>query len=149
MVITRRNLLVGAAGLALAPRHRAGDPFTLGVASGDPTSDGIVLWTRLAPRPLADDGYGGMPAGDVEVEWQIAADERFSRVDRTGTVTASRSWAHSVHVEAAGLLPGREYFYRFRTSGHISPAGRTRTAPAPGTTPDLAFGAVSCSNYEQ
>ncbi|MCO5970693.1 alkaline phosphatase D family protein [Actinoallomurus soli] len=148
MDLTRRSLLIGAAGLPLASR-RTGDPFTLGVASGDPTADGIVLWTRLAPRPLADGGHGGMPDRDVDVEWQLAEDERFTRVVRSGTATARPSWAHSVHVEPAGLQPGREYFYRFRTGGHLSPTGRTRTAPAPGTAPDLAFGVVSCSNYEQ
>ncbi|GAA0326796.1 alkaline phosphatase D family protein [Actinoallomurus spadix] len=147
MDLTRRSLLIGAAGLPLASRT-TGDPFTLGVASGDPTADGIVLWTRLAPRPLADGGLGGMPDRDVDVEWQLAEDERFTRVVRSGTATARPSWAHSVHVEPAGLRPGREYFYRFRTGGHLSPTGRTRTAPAPGTAPDLAFGVVSCSNYE-
>jgi alkaline phosphatase D len=149
--LTRRNLLIGAAGLAVAPRspRRPGDPFSLGVASGDPTPDGVVLWTRLAPNPLADDGHGGMSSRDADVEWQLADDEKFTRIMRSGTVTARRSWAHSVHVEPAGLQPGREYFYRFRTAGHISPVGRTRTAPAPGTTPDLMFATVSCSNYEQ
>lgn len=151
MQLTRRNLLIGAAGLAVTPRisRRTGDPFTLGVASGDPTADGVVLWTRLAPDPLAEDGHGGMPARDADVEWQLADDERFSRVVRSGTVTAQRSWAHSVHVEASGLQPGREYFYRFRTGPYVSPAGRTRTAPAAGTAPALTFAAVSCSNYEQ
>src|SRR5690242_193985 len=98
---TRRNLLIGAAGLAAAPRvsRRAGDPFTLGVASGDPTPDGVVLWTRLASHPLAEDGHGGMPARDADVRWQLAEDERFTRIVRSGTVTARRSWAHSVHVE--------------------------------------------------
>ncbi len=149
MTLTRRNLLIGAAGLAVAPRPRRGDPFALGVASGDPTPDGIVLWTRLAPNPLAADGHGGMSSRDVDVEWQLAEDERFTRVVQSGSATARHSWAHSVHVEPAGLQPGREYFYRFRTGGHVSPVGRTRTAPAPGTTGALAFAAVSCSNYEQ
>jgi alkaline phosphatase D len=152
--LTRRNLLIGAAGLAVAPRapralHRRGDPFTLGVASGDPAPDGVVLWTRLAPDPLAEDGHGGMSPYDADVEWQVAEDEAFTRVVRSGTVTARRAWAHSVHVEPAGLRPGAEYFYRFRTAGHVSPAGRTRTAPAAGATPALTFGTVSCSNYEQ
>ncbi len=149
MEITRRNLLIGAAGLTMAPRRRAGDPFALGVASGDPTPDGVVLWTRLAPHPLADDGHAGMSARDVDVEWQLADDERFTRVVQRGVVTARHSSAHSVHVEAAGLQPGREYFYRFRASGQVSPVGRTRTAPAAGTGSALTFGAVSCSNYEQ
>jgi alkaline phosphatase D len=149
--LTRRNLLVGAAGLAVAPMtsRRPGDPFSLGVASGDPTPDGVVLWTRLAPDPLAGDGHGGMPSRDADVRWQLAEDSRFARIVRSGTVTATSAWAHSVHVEVAGLQPGREYFYRFRSGGHLSPTGRTRTAPAPGTTPALRFGTVSCSNYEQ
>lgn len=145
---TRRTLLMGAAALPMVAR-RTGDPFTLGVASGDPAPDGVVLWTRLAPRPLAEDGHGGMPAADADVEWQLAEDERFTRVVRSGVVTARASWAHSVHVEPAGLRPGAEYFYRFRAGGHVSPTGRTVTAPAPGATPALTFGAVSCSNYEQ
>jgi alkaline phosphatase D len=130
--LTRRNLLIGAAGLAVAPRspRRTGDPFALGVASGDPTPDGVVLWTRLAPNPLAEDGHGGMSSRDADVEWQLAEDERFTRIVRTSTVTAHRSWAHSVHVEPAGLRPGAEYFYRFRTGGYVSPVGRTRTAQA-------------------
>jgi alkaline phosphatase D len=149
--VTRRTFLAtsGLAGLApgLAGR-RLPDPFELGVASGDPVADGVVLWTRLAPRPLAEDGYGGMPAGDVDVEWQVAEDERFRRVVRTGRAVARRESAFSVHVEVAGLQPGREYFYRFRAAGQVSPAGRTRTAPAPGTMPLLTFAAVSCSHYE-
>ncbi len=122
------------------------DPFTLGIASGDPSADGFVLWTRLAPQPLSPDGHGGMPGRDVEVGWQIAADERFRDVVRTGKTSARPGSAHSVHVEVAGLQPGREYFYRFRANGHLSPVGRTRTAPA---TPDsFTFAAVSCAQYE-
>ncbi|TDD82297.1 alkaline phosphatase D family protein [Actinomadura rubrisoli] len=124
------------------------DPFQLGVASGDPAADGFVLWTRLAPHPLAGDGHGGMPDRDVPVEWQVAEDEGFRRVVRSGRATARRSGAHSVHVELHGLRPGADHFYRFRTGGHISPTGRTRTAPAPGALSPLAFGAVSCADYE-
>ncbi|WP_405150932.1 alkaline phosphatase D family protein [Sphaerisporangium sp. NBC_01403] len=124
----------------------APDPFTLGIASGDPAADGFVLWTRLAPDPLAEDGHGGVPARDVEVGWQIAADERFRQVVRTGTATARPGSAHSVHVEVEGLQPGREYFYRFRANGHLSEVGRTLTAPT--TASSLSFAAVSCAQYE-
>lgn len=127
---------------------RGTDPFTLGVASGDPAPGGVVLWTRLAPHPLADDGLGGMPDRDVAVEWQVAEDEGFRRVARAGRATARAQDAHSVHVEVDGLRPGAEYFYRFRAGGHISPAGRTRTAPAPGTAAPLTFAAASCAYYE-
>jgi len=127
----------------------APDPFTLGVASGDPAADGFVLWTRLAPDPLAPDGRGGMPGRDVEVRWQIAADERFRQVVRTGAATARPGSAHAVHVEVEGLEPGREYFYRFRVNGHLSPVGRTRTAPgSPDAAGSLTFAAASCAQYE-
>ncbi|WP_431918066.1 alkaline phosphatase D family protein [Micromonospora wenchangensis] len=125
-------------------------PFTLGVASGDPDHQGVVLWTRLAPQPLAGDGLGGMPGRTVEVQWEVAADELFRHVVQRGTQTARPESAHSVHVELTGLLPGREYFYRFRAEGHLSPTARTRTAPDPASLPAaLAMGFVSCSHYEQ
>ncbi|WP_229402582.1 alkaline phosphatase D family protein [Micromonospora okii] len=134
---------------AAAARPLRQDPFTLGVASGDPDHEGFVLWTRLAPQPLAEDGLGGAPSRPVEVAWEVAADERFRYVVRRGVSVARPESAHSVHVELSGLLPGREYFYRFRAEGHLSPVGRTRTAPALGSLPSaLAMGFVSCSQYE-
>ncbi|MEV4823011.1 alkaline phosphatase D family protein [Micromonospora sp. NPDC049274] len=137
-----------AAGAAVARRPLA-YPFTLGVASGDPDDDGFVLWTRLAPQPLAEDGLGGMSDRDVPVHWELAADERFRHVVRRGVAVARARSAHSIHVELAGLLPGREYFYRFRAERHISPVGRTRTAPAPSSMPAaLAMGFASCSQFE-
>ncbi|NUW39265.1 alkaline phosphatase D family protein [Nonomuraea rhodomycinica] len=122
------------------------DPFTLGVASGDPSTGGFVLWTRLALDPLGGDGRGGMPARDVDVDWQIATDERFRSVVRTGTATARAGAAHSVHVEVDGLEAGREYFYRFRSQGRLSPAGRTRTTPA--VERPLRFAVAACAHYE-
>src|SRR5262245_7187592 len=70
--------------------------FTLGVASGDPAPTSVVIWTRLAPRPLEG---GGMPDESVEVAWELAEDELFSKGVRKGTVAAVAGWAHSVHVE--------------------------------------------------
>jgi len=123
------------------------DPFTLGVASGDPWPDGVVLWTRLAPDPLAVDGLGGMPATVVPVEWEVAEDEHFRQVARRGVARATPELGHSVHAEVGGLQPGREYFYRFRAGDAISPAGRTKTAPAAGSRPDvLNFAFASCQN---
>ena len=72
--LTAPTLDLRATAAAAAPRT---DPFTLGVASGDPTSDGVVLWTRLAVDPLADDGLGGMASRSYDVGWQVATDERF------------------------------------------------------------------------
>jgi alkaline phosphatase D len=160
--VTRRTVLIGAAsGIALAAgplstgcaagtRSRPlGNPFTVGVASGDPSSDGVVLWTRLAPRPLADDGLGAMPSHPVEVEWELATDEGFRQVEQRGRSTAVPEAAHSVHVELTGLRPGGEYFYRFRAAGYLSPVGRTRTAPAPTTLRSaLTMCFTSCSQYE-
>ena len=124
------------------------DPFTLGVASGEPIPDGVVIWSRLAPFPLASDGRGGMPARAVGVEWEVSTDERFGRIEQRGIATAAPESAHSVHVELTGLRPGADYFYRFRANGHLSPAGRTRTAPEQGSMAPLTMCFVSCSNYE-
>ncbi|MDQ3630832.1 MAG: alkaline phosphatase D family protein [Actinomycetota bacterium] len=125
------------------------EPFSLGVASGDPTPDGVVLWTRLAPEPLAEDGQGGMPLRKAPVRWEVATDEAFRDVVRKGNTHATPELAHSVHVEVKGLAPGREYFYRFKTGSEISPAGRTKTAPPfAGQTSALTFAFASCQNYE-
>lgn len=144
--------VTGAPGTAhAAPRGRAlpADPFTLGVASGDPEPDGFVLWTRLALDPHAENGLGGMPARTVPVRWEVSSDSRFRRIDRRGTAAARPDAAHSVHVELNGLRPGRDYWYRFRVDGHVSPVGRTRTAPHPATFgPALAMAFVSCSQFE-
>ncbi len=122
-------------------------PFTLGVASGDPHSDGVVLWTRLAPKPLEG---GGMPDRKVPVRWEVARDERFRQVVRRGNAVARPDFAHSVHVEVDGLRPRWEYFYRFKAGSEISPVGRTKTAPSRHSSPRrLAFAFVSCQHYEQ
>lgn len=123
-----------------------GYPFELGVASGDPSPDGFVLWTRLAPQPLIG---GGMPADPVEVRWEVAEDERFQKVVRRGTTTARPEWAHSVHVEIAGLNPDRWYFYRFKAGRETSPSGRSRTMPPLHSMPArLRFAFASCQHYE-
>jgi alkaline phosphatase D len=149
--ITRRQLLIGGA-LVLAgatiDRTTAADAhlFSLGVASGEPMSDGFVLWTRLATLPL--DG-GGMPPKPVEVLWEVATDEGLGKVVQRGTAMALPEWGHSVHIEVSGLEPERTYWYRFRSGGESSPVGRTRTAPAPGSLPKaLKFAFCSCQHYE-
>jgi alkaline phosphatase D len=150
-LINRRSFITGAAGLAaFRPRlGRAlqGYPFSLGVASGCPRPDGVVLWTRLAPDPLSPDPNrpGGMPPDPVPVRWEIAEDAQIQHVVQSGSVTAEQPTAHSVHVEANGLLPDRVYFYRFTAAGEASPIGRTRTAPAAGAANDrLRFAFASC-----
>ncbi|MER7175202.1 alkaline phosphatase D family protein [Streptomyces mesophilus] len=122
------------------------NPFTLGVASGDPLPGSALLWTRLAPQPYAADG--GLPAERVSVEWQIAHDARFRRIARRGTTTAHPEFNHSVHVEVDHLGEDRVYYYRFRVGSWISPTGRTRTAPGRGAKlSGLKLAAVSCQAY--
>jgi alkaline phosphatase D len=121
-------------------------PFTLGVASGDPTSSGVVLWTRLAPKPLED---GGLLSVDIEVSWQVAEDEAMSNVVAEGTTVANPEWAHSVHVEVEGLRPDRWYWYQFKAGSEVSPKGRTRTMPSAETMPErLRFAFASCQHFE-
>ena len=103
------------------------NPFTLGVASGDPLPDGFVLWTRLAPDPLRGGGMDGQQ--DIAVDWEVATDAGFtniiqtSREHPTATVkpraTAEASLAHWVHLEVTGLEPASRYYYRF-IAGAIS-----------------------------
>ncbi|TDD44937.1 alkaline phosphatase [Nonomuraea terrae] len=157
---SRRTFLgLGGSALALAFTTNLADPWTaraavkgdnpfrLGVASGDPLSDRVILWTRLATDPL--EPLGGLPFGKIKVEWEIAEDETFTRRARHGSTLAHPEYGHSVHVDAKGLEPGREYFYRFRAGGEISPVGRTKTAPATGGGPEsmrLAF--ASCAAWQ-
>lgn len=121
--------------------------FTLGVASGEPRPDSVVIWTRLAPLPLRRDG--GMPGKAVPVRWEVAADERFARVLRSGSVIADPALGHSVHVEVTGLPAGRTCYYRFEAGGQRSPVGRTRTAPALAERPArMRLALASCQHYE-
>ena len=132
---------------AFTSRSRLGGyPFAVGVASGEPAPDGIVLWTRLALDEL---GEKPLPDSRIPVRWELAADEGLKRVLRSGTAEADPAAGHSVHVELDGLRPDREYWYRFYAGGEASPAGRTRTAPAFGHSPSqLRFCFVSCSQFE-
>ncbi len=126
------------------------DPFTLGVASGDPLPDSVVLWTRLAPEPGAPGGGGAMPADDVEVGWEIATDDAFSDIVASGIATAPAVLGHSVHVAPDGLDPDTWFHYRFFIGDRawVSPVGRTRTMPREDAEPDtlrLAF--ASCQDF--
>jgi alkaline phosphatase D len=91
-----------------------------------------------------------MPPEVVEVNWEVASDERMRTVVQHGTAYATPEWAHSVHIEPSGLDPGREYWYRFESGGVRSPIGRTRTAPTYGAPLErLKVGLVNCQHYEQ
>ena len=146
--------LFGAASARNTPPARAAAwaaghyPFTLGVASGMPRSDSVAIWTRLAPQPHAP--HGGLPEAAVEVGWELAEDERFSRGLRSGTVVARFENAHSVHVQVDRLRSGARCFYRFTAGDAVSPVGRTRTAAAQGAKVQrLRLALASCQHYEQ
>jgi len=158
---SRRRSLLRAAGaaalLGLAAPLRAqsvvkrtvfdDDPFTLGVASGDPAPDGFVIWTKLAPKPWEQGG--GLPNQAIEVDWSIASDETMRQVVRQGSTLARPELGHAVHVELEGLAPGREYYFRFGAGGATSPVGRAKTFPALGSVvPELRFAAAGCQRYE-
>ncbi|MFJ4618345.1 alkaline phosphatase D family protein [Streptomyces sp. NPDC088812] len=135
-----------AAAAELDPARIADDPFTLGVASGDPLPGSVLLWTRLAPAPYQPDG--GLPAERVTVRWELAHDEHFRRAVRRGTATAHPEFHHTVHVEVGHLDPDRVFYYRFRVGDWTSPTGRTRTAPATRSrAAGLKLAAVSCQAY--
>ncbi|WP_105383916.1 alkaline phosphatase D family protein [Neorhizobium alkalisoli] len=160
--IDRRSLLAGGLaaaavwrplGLARAANFKA-DPFSLGVASGSPRADSVVIWTRLimddTSAATAADPFALAPklvAEPVDVEWMVAEDEAFSKPVQSGLFRAVPEFAHSVHVEVKGLEPGRWYFYRFRSGNATSAVGRTRTAPERADAFRFAF--ASCQQYEQ
>jgi alkaline phosphatase D len=157
--VSRRLFMAYTASLssacALGARARGGtsrarfadDPFTLGVASGDPAPRSVVLWTRLAPKPL--EPFGGMPATNVEVLWEVADDESFRKVVQRGSALATPQLAHSVHVEVDGLEPDRWYWYRFRAGDSESRSGRTRTMPRRASMPkECRFAFASCQHFE-
>ena len=128
----------------LPPPALSGNPFTLGVASGDPAPGSVVLWTRLAPQPT---NGGGMPDQDVSVVWEVSEDDSFATLVASGTALAETRFGHSVHAVAAGLRDGVEYRYRFRVGDRTSPTGRTRVPPASDAS-SLAFAFASCQDYQ-
>lgn len=125
----------------------ADDPFMLGVASGDPTPSGGVLWTRLAPRPFEPEG--GMDGQRTVVTWELAEDDGFKHMTRQGRATAAPELGYSVHVDVDGLAADRWYFYRFSAAGATSVVGRFRTTPLASATTPLRFAVASCQHYEQ
>jgi alkaline phosphatase D len=141
----RRWLALAAGGAIAAPafvRHaRAADTprFALGIASGQPRTQSIVLWTRLTGPDL--------PA-QVPVRWELARDEGFNDIAARGSETAVVDDAHSVHGEPSALDPGRTYWYRFEALGQRSAVGRTRTAPAADANVGLRFALTSCQRFD-
>lgn len=126
MHITRRIFLLQSAALAssvyAAPKFKQ-YPFSLGVMSGDPTADGFVLWTRLAPDPL---NGGGMDARRSRWSGPSPRTRGCGGSSRKEGRTRRRPWRTRMHVEVTGLKPQRPYWYRFKVGTEVSPIGRCR-----------------------
>ncbi|WP_342360336.1 alkaline phosphatase D family protein [Terrarubrum flagellatum] len=156
-MLHRRRFIASAAGAgaltlpaylrrATAQTITGFNPFVFSVASGDPTADAVVLWTRLA-RAFND--LSPIGEGPVAVEWVLAEDEGLKRVVRSGVATAVPEFGHSVHVDAQGLDSDRAYWFMFRTGGKESPVGRTRTLPRASAAPTtFHFNVASCQHWE-
>jgi alkaline phosphatase D len=149
-MVDRRSLILSGAWLGLtyplqkaafaaAPKFTA-NPFASGISSGDPTSTGVVLWTRLI-------GEGNWNKESVNVRWELADNEAFTKGVKRGKTLATPELGHSVHIEVEGLKPAREYWYRFMVDGAESPKGRTKTAPA-GAADHIKFAFASCQHFE-
>lgn len=110
--------------------------FPHGVASGDPLSDRVILWTRLNPEA----------EGTYTLTWEVAEDEAFANVVSAGSIATSAERNYTVKVDADGLMPATPYFYRFIYEGTVSPVGVTRTLPT-GSVSELRLAVFSCANF--
>lgn len=154
-MITRREIVRSGAWLGLtypfassrlllaAPSFTA-NPFSSGIASGDPLMDGVVLWTRLMGDPARESAW---QRERVEVGYEVAEDEAMTRIVKRGKAVADPDQGHTVHADVRGLQPGRWYWYRFHAGSETSPVGRTRTAPS-GASERLRFAFASCQHFE-
>lgn len=123
-------------------------PFSLGVAAGDMTPSGFILWTRLAPRPF--EPHGGMPTTPVSVEWEVATDSKFKQMVGKGSETAWPELGHSVHADVVGLMPSTSYYYRFKCASETSIVGTVQTLPVAGVPiGKVRFAAVGCQHFEE
>ena len=148
-MITRRTFIQGAAAsaalipLSVRAEQAATDPavrvFRHGVASGDPLTDRVMLWTRVTPPATRS------ATGPIDVQWVIASDEGLQQVVARGTAQAAMERDFTVKIDAGGLGPGRTYHYGFVAGGERSPIGRTKTLPE--RADRLRVASVCCSNY--
>lgn len=115
-------------------------PFFHGVASGDPLSDRVIIWTRVTPE--------NMDGATVEVRWVVASDPELSMVVKSGTFIAEEAHDYTIKVDVTGLQSGTTYYYGFSALGKNSLTGRTKTTPIAEQASHLKFGVVSCSNYQ-
>lgn len=135
------GMALGAAalGLGLSGCGGGGGPevrFAHGVASGDPLSDRVILWTRLSTEAT----------GEVQVVWEVSSRPDFTSIVRSGSTATSTTRDMTVKVDVTGLLPGTSYWYRFQANGNVSASGRTRTLPT-GSVAQVRLAVFSCANH--
>lgn len=135
------GMALGAAalGLGLSGCGGGGGPevrFAHGVASGDPLSDRVILWTRLSTEAT----------GEVQVVWEVSSRPDFTSIVRSGSTATSAARDMTVKVDVTGLSPATSYWYRFQANGNVSPAGRTRTLPT-GSVAQVRLAVFSCANH--
>jgi alkaline phosphatase D len=141
MAYTRRATLASAALVAAACSAFAAQiehaMFAHGVASGDPLTDRVIIWTRVSPT---------LGNGQVQVNWTVATDQALTQVVKRGRISTNAARDYTVKVDVTGLRPGQVYFYGFNAGTQTSATGRTLTAPARGGQ-SLKIALVSCSNH--
>ena len=114
----------------------ATEAFRHGVASGDPLSDRVILWTRVTP---------GAP-GNFDVVWELASDANFGAIIGRGTLSTGPAQDYTVKVDALGLQPASVYYYRFSWGAERSAVGRTKTLPS-GNVNQVKLAVLSCANF--
>lgn len=170
MTLTRRRFLSQATPIGLMPllarcdgtelaatdacEVAGAEPFRHGVASGDPLSDGFILWTRVTPPEELSLAAAVGACGEeesaaermIEVEWRVATDPAMTSIAGSGVVMTDASLDYTVKVDVTGLTPATTYYYDFRAWGASSPVGRSKTIPVLGAS-HARLGVVSCANY--
>ncbi|MEP6721685.1 MAG: alkaline phosphatase D family protein [Variovorax sp.] len=126
----------GGGGGSGGPPGGTTGPFVHGVASGDPLSDRVILWTRVTVAS----------PGTLNLRWEVASDANFGAIVARGTVSTGPDQDYTVKVDATGLQAANVYYYRFYVGSEPSPIGRTKTLPV-GNVSMLRLGVVSCSNF--
>ncbi len=141
--ITRRSAIFGGlalggiAGVSCSENQPGYDiTFKHGVASGDPTTHKVIIWTRITPEQH----------GPLSGKWEMAKDKNFGQIIRKGNFSTSFARDYTVKIDVDGLKPGQSYYYRFKIGKKTSPIGRTKTLPK-GSLAQARFAIVSCSNY--
>lgn len=133
------GLLAGISDSDAAPSNGGGTTFMHGVASGDPTQNSVLLWTRVTPITPQD-------PDNILTHWIIARDEELQNVVQQGQALAKRTTDYTLTIDVEDLAEGTIYFYRFFAKGHISRTGRTKTLPG-GSPEGFQMAVVSCANY--